>query len=170
MTHVSPELMQRFLAGEVDLMLRESVSEHLACCDSCAELLVLLSAEDDALTDALRLDAADQAWVASMDLTVRVMDQVIPWYRRPSLYLPTALVVASAVYVLNWTLSLVTHSLTAEPVGLTVSLLQQLLPALWRMTQYLSQGGLLPSIWPAVVLAAALWLWRSRTIKKEARN
>lgn len=170
MQHIQPELIQRFLADEADLMEREAVTEHLAHCDECAALLVQITADDDSLALALGLDEAEAAWVASVDLTQPVLTKIRPWYREPvflAVVVPIALV---ATYMVSQVSSLIIRQFTMEgPVGLTVEALRNLIPLLWRLNMYLGQGGLLRTLWPALLLAALVWFWRSRA-KKEVET
>ncbi|HLN65390.1 MAG TPA: hypothetical protein VK464_28030 [Symbiobacteriaceae bacterium] len=168
MRHVPPELMQRFLAGEVDLMERDAVSDHLTCCEACTDLLVQLTAEDDALTAALRLETADEAWIAGLDLTGPVMERLDPWYRRPAIYLPALLATVCATGMLQVVLSFLTDSFASDPVGLVVGLFRNLLPALWHLNVYLSRGGLLTTLMPVTLLAGVIWGWRARSKKEVA--
>jgi hypothetical protein len=41
-----------------------------------------------------------------------------------------------------------------------------LIPALWRFVLYITRGGVLATLWPALVLGGGLWLWR-RHLKEE---
>ncbi|HWI62005.1 MAG TPA: zf-HC2 domain-containing protein [Symbiobacteriaceae bacterium] len=171
MRHIQPELLQRFLADEVDLMERESVTEHLAHCEDCTALLVQMTADDDSLALALSLDDEEAAWVASLDLTEPVLKQIRPWYREPAALAILLPVVAIATFMLSWVSSLLSRTVSETgPVGLVVEALRSLIPMLWRLNSYLGQGGLLRSIWPVLVLAAAVWFWRSRMNKEGKTN
>jgi predicted anti-sigma-YlaC factor YlaD len=171
MQHIQPDLMQRFLADEVDLMEREAVTEHLAECDACAALLVQMTADDDSLSQALRLDDDEAAWIASLDLTAPVLAKMRPWYREPAVLAITVPLILLAGYLFHLVTSLILGALGTEgPVGTTVELLRSLIPALWRLNLYLGHGGLLRTLWPVLVLAGAAWLWKSRTNKKEYEN
>lgn len=167
MTHIRPELMQRFLADEADLMERDAVADHLAQCDECAALLAQMAAEDDGLSLALTLEPEEAAWISGVDLTPAVLAKINPWYRRPSAYLPFLLAGFPASVALYLVAASVKQMLLGvQPVGAVVMGLQTLIPALYRLLQYLSRGGLLTTIWPALLLAGAIWLWRVR-MKKE---
>ncbi|MDF2627005.1 MAG: hypothetical protein K0R39_836 [Symbiobacteriaceae bacterium] len=171
MRHIQPDLMQRFLADEVDLMERETVTEHLTHCEACTALLVQMTADDDSLSFALGLDEAEAEWVASFDLTAPVMAKLRPWYRDPAVWA----IVAPMLLVASFGLSLVSGLLTRSveptgPVGFTVGAMRELIPALWKLSAYLGQGGLLRTIWPVLLLAGAIWFWRSRMKKEEESN
>jgi hypothetical protein len=171
MQHIQPDLMQRFLADEVDLMEREAVTEHLADCDACAALLVQMTADDDSLTEALRLGHDEAAWIGSLDLTAPVLAKLRPWYREPAVLAVTVPLILLAGYLFQVVTSLIFGAMSTEgPVGTTLDLLRSLLPALWRFNLYLGHGGLLRTIWPVLVLAGAVWLWKVRTNKKEYEN
>ncbi|HYF76010.1 MAG TPA: hypothetical protein VD973_02670 [Symbiobacteriaceae bacterium] len=171
MKHIQPDLMQRFLADEVDLMERETVTEHLTLCEECTALLIQMTADDDSISLALGLDEAETDWVASVDLTAAVMEKLRPWYRDPAVWVIVAPLVLLASYMLSWVGSLLTRSAVGPegPVGFAVGALRELVPALWKLGAYLGQGGLLRSIWPVLLLAGAIWFWRSRT-KKEVQS
>lgn len=171
MRHIQPDLMQRFLADEVDLMERDTVTEHLTHCEECTALLVQMTADDDLLSLALSLDEAETAWAASVDLTPTVMEQLRPWYRDLAVWAIIAPLVLLASYMLSRVGALLTY--TAEPVdsvGFAVDTLRSLVPALWKLGVYLGQGGLLRTIWPALLLAGAIWFWRSRMKKGVQSN
>lgn len=171
MPHIQPELMQRFLADEVDLMEREAIAEHLATCTACADLLVALTAEDDTLSDALRLDESEAEWIASLDLAAPVLQKIRPWYREPGTIISMLLVAGPALWGLNTVAGLLGSRLAIDhPIGFVVETLQALLPALWRLALYLLRGGLLTAIWPVLILAAAYFLWHARTKKEGPEN
>jgi hypothetical protein len=167
MQHIQPDLMQRFLADEVDLMQRDAVTEHVAGCDACAALLVALAAEDDSLGEALRLDDAETAWVEATDLTAAVLEKVRPWYREPGAIITMLVIALPTLLALSQVAALVSRSFTIEhPVGLVLELLQTLLPALWHLVLFVLRGGLLTTLWPILALAAVCFLWHLRS-KKE---
>jgi|GEM_PF-3281795 len=171
MRHLQPEQMQRFLADELDLMEREAVTDHLSHCEACAELLVQMTADDDTLTLALGIDAEEAAWIASLDLTQPVMAGIRPWYREPAFLAIVVPLIAFASFMLAQVGRLL--SLTPDdggPIGFTVDALRALIPALWRVNIYLGQGGLLRTLWPVLLLAAAYWFWRSRMTSKEDKT
>lgn len=171
MTHIQPELMQRFLANEADLMEREAIADHLALCDECAARLAVVAAEDDGLTLALKLEPGEAEWIASLDLAPAVLKRVNPWYGRPSAYLPFLLAGAPAAlsfYLITYAVKQML--LGVEPVGAVVMGLQTLLPALYRLILYLARGGMLTTIWPALLLAAAIWFWSARRKKEVSSN
>ena len=167
MQHVQPELMQRFLADEADLMERETVTEHLAHCEECAALLVQMAAEDDSLSMALRLDEDEIAWAAAVDVTQPVLQKLRPWYREPVALAVISGILLFAAYMLSQTSLLLGGALQIDgPVGLTV----KAVPALWRMLVYIGQGGLLITLLPVLALATVIWLLRSRLMKKEEKT
>lgn len=171
MRHIQPDLMQRFLSDEVDLMERETVTEHLTHCEECTALLVQMTADDDSLSLALGLDEAEAEWVASVDLTAPVMAKLRPWYREPAVWAILAPILLLAAYMLSRVGAFLMR--TAEPtgpVGFTVDTLRSLVPALWKLNVYLGQGGLLRTIWPVLLLAGAIWFWRSRMKKGVQSN
>ena len=114
------------------------------------------------------LPAADEAWIAGLDLTGPVMGRLDPWYRQPAVYLPALLAVVCATGMLQVVLSFLTRSFTSDPVGLVVGLFRNLIPALWHLNVYLSRGGLLTTMFPVTLLAGAIWLWRARSKKEVA--
>lgn len=171
MQHIQPDLMQRFLADEADLMEREAVTEHVTQCDACAALLVQMTADDDTLAQALRLDEDEAAWIGSLDLTAPVLAKIRPWYREPAVLAITVPLVLLAGYLFHLVTSLILGAIGDEgAVGAAVSLMRSLIPALWRLNIYLGHGGLLRSLWPVLILAGAVWFWKTRIMKKEYEN
>lgn len=171
MPHIQPDLIQRFLADEADLAERDIVTEHLACCDECSALLAALAAEDDTLADALRLDPAEAEWLGSIDLTEPVLAKLRPWYWEPGTIITAVIVAVPALLALQTVSAMLDRQLVIEsPIGFTISLIRSLGPALWRMAAYMSRGGLLLTIWPALVLAAGIGLYLARTKKEERTN
>ncbi|HYF93010.1 MAG TPA: zf-HC2 domain-containing protein [Symbiobacteriaceae bacterium] len=171
MQHVQPELLQRFLADEIDLMERESVSEHLATCGECAALLAQVAADDDALAQALHLDEAEAGWIASVDLTEPVLERIRPWYKEPvTLTILVAFVLLTA-YLFAQMSSLIGRQLRwGGPVDFLVDAVRGIFPAVLRLLVYIGQGGLLTAVWPALALTALIWLMRSRWMKKEDKT
>lgn len=171
MRHIQPDLMQRFLADEVDLMERETVTEHLTHCEECTALLIQMTADDDSLSLALGLDESETDWVASVDLTATVMEKLRPWYRDPAVWAIVAPLLLLTSYMLSRVGASLTHRAVGSegPVGFAVDALRDLIPALWKLGAYLGQGGLLRTIWPVLLLAGAIWFWRSR-MKKEVQS
>lgn len=167
--HIQPDLMQRFLADEADLMEREAVTAHLARCEECSALLVEMTAEDDSLSLALSLDEAELAWADSVDLTQPVLRKLRPWYLEPALLGIALPLVLFAGFMLSLASRLISWTFGGGdgPIGLTVGAMRELIPALWKLNLYLGQGGLLRSLWPVVLLAGAVWLWRVRTKKED---
>jgi len=169
--HIEFELMQRFLAGEADLAEQDTVAEHLACCDQCAALLAQVTADDAALAGALRFDDDEMQWLASVDLTGPVLQNIRPWYQEGASLAVGLLVLAPALWLLNWVVSMITASVVTDtPVGSTLEFLKGLIAALWELNLYLGRGGLLVTIWPALALAAALWLFYAYSKKEDRSN
>ena len=165
MKHIELEQMQRFLADEIDLIERDSVAEHLACCDQCAALLAQVTADDELLAGALRLDDEEKQWLELVDLTEPVLQKIRPWYREPAAIAIGLLALVPPLFFLSRMVPLLVSSLWRD--GSTFDLLSDLVPALWHLNLYLGRGGLLVTMWPALVLAAILWFVTART-KKEA--
>lgn len=166
MTHVSTELLQRYLAGEADLTEMESTAAHLAECGTCSNLLAELAADDAALTTALRLDDADLAWAAGLDLTRPVLQEISPLRSaaRPTLYV--MLFLLPVAWLMNQSLALVSVVIGPEgPVDTTLNVARTLVPGLWELGRYLLNGGLLISLWPVLALGAIVWFWRNKTTR-----
>lgn len=160
MEHIMPELLQRYLHGEADLTEINGVDEHLSRCPSCQELLAQTAADDSLLTTALVLDAEDAAWANSLDLTQSVLHKVTPWFRHPPSLLTALILLATGAWGLAQMTALFGRLIPWDGlVGLTIKLGPSLARGVWWTLVYISEGGLLASLWPALALAAG-YVWR----------
>lgn len=168
MTHLQGELLQRYLAGEADLIEIEQLEAHLAACDTCSHLLTQIAADDAQLAASLALDEAELAWAEGLDLTGPVGRQIRPWYRQPQtllIFLPLVLLSSLIFHQIGQLIG--TYLTRNGTVGTSVAILSATAETAWNLLGYLSSGGLLASLWPALVLSTALWLYQSLK-KKEA--
>jgi predicted anti-sigma-YlaC factor YlaD len=160
-THVTPENLQQYLAGEAGLAEAAEIEEHLAACPLCSDQLAVIAAEDATLTGLLALDPEELAWIESMDLTRTVLERVTPWFRQPTAVAIAVMLLAAGGWLSQQMLSLLSRLVGVEgSVGLAVDLARSFGPLLVRLAFYLENGGLLASLWPALAIAGALWLWR----------
>lgn len=167
MPHAEPEILHRYLASALEPDEREALEAHLTACSGCALTLAELATEDAILGDALGLDAADRAWLESVDLVVPVMAEVAPRFRLTPPVILTSLLILMAGYLAGsfWTAGagLFTHW---KGVGGIVNLAHDLLPSLIDLLAWLSRGGLLMTLWPVIALGALYGFWRLTQIKE----
>lgn len=164
--HVSTELLQRYLAGEADLTEMDIVSAHLDGCEACSTRLADLAADDAALMGALRLDEADMAWAASLDLTQPVLQEINPLRSaaRPALYL--MLFLLPTAWLMHQSITIIERLTRSEgTVDSALNFAQTVIPGLWQLLRYLMSGGLLASLWPLLALGAVAWFWRTKTAR-----
>lgn len=165
MTHLDRTLLQRYLAGELDLMATEEAGSHLAVCPACSQALAELAADDAALAGALALDESEQAWVSSLDLTGPVLQQIRPRPVAWQTFIICVLALAPVVYAFRMTAGLARFG--RPSLGSLPDLIRELVPALLDLSGYLSNGGLIPKIWPALLLGAVL-VFRRHTKKEDS--
>lgn len=161
MLHANTERLHRYLAGALDPVEREALEAHLADCSYCGLALAELATEDAFLTDALALDMAERAWVESVDLVEPVMAQVAPRFRLTPPVLLTGLLILVAGYLAGsiWSAG-ASYLGTLTSPGAVVDLMNDLLPTLPRLVAWVLRGGLLPTIWPLLAMAALGGFWR----------
>ena len=166
MEHLTPEAIQRYLDGEADLPETDTITEHLACCPACSDLLAAIAADDEALTGALALEVSDIAWIRSVDLTESILRQATPLGHKALTWVLLLLLLTVAGLMAERAQSLLLQ-LSGEQgkMALVVSLVRSLVPTLWQLMKYLMQGGLAVSLWPLLLLGAAVFL--RRLLKKE---
>lgn len=168
MKHPAPEQLQRYLAGETDLVQTEELTEHLARCSTCGEALALLAADDAALSGSLSLTEAEAAWIAETDLTEPVRRAIAAPRVGIQQLLLGLLIIVPGAYMLQTLTGLIADLVSARgPFALTVNLLRAGTPYLWETLEYLFNGGLLASLWPLFALGAAAWLWRRFTKEEQ---
>lgn len=161
--HITGAALQAYLAGEIDLVDRAALEEHLIACPLCTDHLTQLATDDAHLRTTLELDPEELAWAQGLDLTGSVLERVMPWYRHPISWLMLLPLLLGAAWGIEQIGNLLAGYLAFKgTVGLTVSLLQATARAGWRLFMFLSGGGLLASLWPALVLGAILWLRHAR--------
>lgn len=167
MDHITPEALQQYLAGEASLHETQHIDEHLSSCTACADLLAILASEDTFLTQMLQLETEEMAWVTATDLTSSVMTGI----RRPiwsaQILLPTILIIATGAWGLHIGMNLVEQAFVNKgAMGVAANVLPFVLALLWEALLYIAEGGLLTTIWPALVLGLVVWLWRSKQMEE----
>lgn len=165
MNHIEPERLQRYLAGEADPAEALLVDQHLADCVDCANQLAITASDDAFLNQVLQLDEEELAWIAHLDLTAPVLNRIVPWYRQPHTWLIMAPFIIAGAGLSRQVLGRLIHLVGwAGPVDLGIDLTRSLV----RLIVYLSHGGLMVTLWPALLLAGAIWLWKRGS--KEERD
>lgn len=160
MSHIAAERLQQYLAGEAGLADARLIDEHLAHCPLCSESLAAIVADDAHLSRMLALDEDEQAWIAGLDLTGPVLGGVTPWFYHWQWLAMAGLSVVACGWLSEKTLGVIGALVEWQGrVGLTMNIAQTLIPALWRFLLYITRGGLLAPVWPALVVGGALWLW-----------
>jgi anti-sigma factor RsiW len=166
MTHITSAALQAYLAGEIDLAKQAALEEHLIACPLCTGHLTQIATDDAHLRTALELDPEELAWAQRLDLTKLVLERVIPWYRQPSYWLILLPLLLGAAWGIEQIGSLLASYLAYKgTVGLTVTLLEVAARGGWTLLTFLSGGGLLVSLWPALVLGALLWVRYARKLR-----
>jgi hypothetical protein len=167
LSHIEPERLQQYLAGETELVEATLIDQHLTDCLLCSDRLAAIAADDAHLCEMLALDEAEQAWIAGIDLTGPVLSQVTPWFHRWQWVAIAGLSLIAGGWLSQRTFALIGSLLGSQgKIGLTVNVAETLIPALWRFFLYITRGGVLATLWPALVLGGGLWLWR-RHLKEE---
>lgn len=167
MPHLETERLHRYLAGALEPAERQAVEAHLADCAACSMALAELAAEDAILTDALAFDAADRAWLESVDLVEPVMAQVAPRFRLTPPVIITSLLILTAGYMAEavWSLgsALLAHRTN---FGTVAGNLHRLVPDLLDLLAWLGRGGLLNTMWPLLAMGALYGVWRLTRTKE----
>ncbi len=154
MAHLTPERLQQYLAGELDLAATDEADEHLAGCSECESLLAVIAAGDAALAEALALTPEEAAWVHAQDLRPAVAKAIAPWYSQPQGIILLLALLAAAGWMLHGTLSLLTQALSFRgPVEITLVLLGSLGKLAWAFLNYVSSGGPFATLWPLLLVA-----------------
>lgn len=165
MDHLQPEQLQQYLAGELDPADLTLVEAHLTHCGPCESLLAAIAADDAALVDALALLPEEAAWIEAQDLRPTVARRIAPWHRQALGLLLLLIILAAAGWMLQETEALVRWRLNETgPVAISLALLEWLGRLTWRFLSYLSSGGPLINLWPAVLVGAlTLWIRRRKS-------
>ncbi len=167
--HPEKERLHLYLSGALGPIDHRRVEAHVNDCAECASVLTEMRAEDAALADALKLDAAERRWLDSLDLVAPVMAQIPAAPPTTPLLVLVVVLLSLAGYAGGSLWSTVTGLLPDPGVGSAVSLIRTAGPALLRLLLWLGRGGLLPVIWPVLVIGAGLGAWRA-FFTKEARG
>ncbi len=163
MRHCEIEQLHQYLAGALAETERAEVEAHLTGCHACSMALAEIAAEDALLTDSLALDAAERVWIESIDLVEPVMALASPRFRLTPPVVLTSLLMLAGGYLAGSIWSAGSGLLGDLPdIGAIITLI----PQFFRFFAWLSGGGLLLTLWPALLIAALSGLWHLTRTKE----
>lgn len=169
--HADKERLYRYLSGALSGDELRMLEAHLLECSVCSESLAEVAAEDAMLTDALGIDAGEEAWIESIDLVEPVMAQVAPRFQLTPPIILTSLLVILGGHLAGSLWSLGTALLPdLNSMRAILGLAHDLGPALLRLLLWLGQGGLLTTLWPLLAAGAAYGLWRLLQTKETSNH
>lgn len=160
MDHLTPEQLQRYLAGDLHLEESTEVEGHLTRCSRCESLLAAIAADDAALSDALALSSEELEWVGAQDLRPAVARRLAPWFLQPAGMLLLLAMAATAGLMMSQTTALLGRWVGWNgPVDAALSILELVLRLTWRLFEYIGASGPLVAL---ILVLTGLWILRRK--------